>query len=151
MALVQFYHLTTSPLERALPKLLEKALAAGNRVLLIDGVEERLEYLNQLLWTYDPGSFLPHGTVKEGQAELQPVLLSATQDNTNHANLLLTTDGTYVTKAEQYAKVLDMFDGRNPEAVTSARARWKQYKDAGHTLTYLRQTEQGGWEQNAAA
>src|SRR5437870_3857428 len=72
---VQFYHLTATPLERALPKLLEKALAGGFRVLLVAESEERIEQLNQLLWTYDPGSFLAHGSRKDGHAEEQPILL----------------------------------------------------------------------------
>jgi DNA polymerase-3 subunit chi len=43
--------------------------------------------------------------------------------------------------------VLDIFDGRNEEAVSQARKRWVSYKAAGHELTYLKQTETGGWQQ----
>jgi DNA polymerase-3 subunit chi len=42
-----------------------------------------------------------------------------------------------------------MFDGNDYEAVTSARARWKTYKAAGHDLTYWQQTDRGGWEKKA--
>jgi len=75
MTTIQFYHLTATPLERALPKLMEKAVAGGFKTLLLAESDERMEQLNQLLWTYDPGSFLPHGSMKDGHAEQQPILI----------------------------------------------------------------------------
>jgi DNA polymerase-3 subunit chi len=32
-------------------------------------------------------------------------------------------------------------------AVEAARARWKDYKNAGHALTYWQQSDAGRWEQ----
>ena len=57
---IGFYHLTCTPLERALPKLLEKVLASGARAVVRAGSDERVEFLNGALWTYQPASFLPH-------------------------------------------------------------------------------------------
>jgi DNA polymerase-3 subunit chi len=151
MAAVQFYHLTATPLERALPKLVEKAYSAGHRVLLVDGVEERLAMLNQVLWTYSTLTFLPHGSLKEPSPEEQPILLSPSIDNKNNADILLITDGTEISKSETFSRVLDIFDGNDKEALAKARSRWKTYQNAGHTLTYMRQTEQGGWEEKKVA
>ena len=53
---IAFYHLTRSPLEAALPKLLEKTLDAGKRAVVVAGSEERVENLNNALWTYSQGS-----------------------------------------------------------------------------------------------
>ena len=52
-----------------------------------------------------------------------------------------------MTNLETFARVLDMFDGHDSEAVEAARARWRDLKDAGYELTYWQQTAQGGWEQ----
>jgi DNA polymerase-3 subunit chi len=41
----------------------------------------------------------------------------------------------------------EIFDGRDEDAVTAARSRWKSYKDAGHTLAYYQQNDMGRWEQ----
>jgi DNA polymerase-3 subunit chi len=143
---IQFYHLTATPLERALPRLLEKALAAGYRSLVVCGSEERAEVLDTVLWTYDGGSFLPHGTAKTGEADAQPVyLVPAVEGNPNRADLLAITDGSS-PECSGYKRVLDMFDGADAEAVAAARARWSAYKAQGHTLSYLRQNENGGWE-----
>jgi DNA polymerase III subunit chi len=151
MAMVQFYHLTATPLERALPKLLEKALAGGFKTLLIAQSEEQVEQLNQLLWTYNPGSFLPHGSLKDGHAEDQPILLSTQQEALNGATLLAVTDGSVAAAPEKFERILDIFDGTDSVAVENARRRWSVYKNGGHAVTYLRQTDAGGWEQKAAA
>ncbi|MED5396188.1 MAG: DNA polymerase III subunit chi, partial [Pseudomonadota bacterium] len=42
MTEIAFYHLERSPLERALPKLLEKTLEAGKRALVVVGSVERV-------------------------------------------------------------------------------------------------------------
>jgi DNA polymerase III subunit chi len=48
---VGFYHLQTTPLERALPKLVERSLAGGFRVLVVAGSAERVAHLDAVLWT----------------------------------------------------------------------------------------------------
>lgn len=152
MATIQFYHLTTTPLERALPKLLEKAYGANMRALVVAPSDERAEQLNQLLWSYDPGSFLPHGSMKEPSPEAQPILLTANSaENKNGATALFITNGAMPAEHHQYERILDIFDGNDAQAVENARVRWASYKTAGHTLTYLRQNEAGGWEQKAVA
>lgn len=149
MTTIQFYHLTATPLERALPKLVEKAYGAGFRTLLVLESEERLDYVNQLLWTYDQDAFLPHGSHKEDAPEQQPVLLSTSLANDNAANLLFITDGSTLPEGSSYERVLDMFDGKSETAVASARERWKAYKDAGHDMSYFKQTESGSWSKAA--
>jgi DNA polymerase III subunit chi len=151
MAAVQFYHLLTSPLDRALPKLLEKAYAAGYRLLVVTGSEEHAEHLNELLWTYSQDSFLPHGTSKDGHSEDQPIFISTNSESPNSAKLLVVTDGSAPENVGSFERVLDMFDGNNPEALAKARQRWVLYKNNGHSVTYMRQTESGGWEQKAVA
>jgi DNA polymerase-3 subunit chi len=59
MTEIRFYHLTTTTLERALPVLLEKVLARGDRAVVIAGSDERVAALDTALWTYDDRSFLP--------------------------------------------------------------------------------------------
>jgi len=146
MTEVGFYHLTRTPLERALPKLLEKAIAAGKRAVVRAGSAERVEFLNTALWTYEPSSFLPHGAAKEGEAVRQPIWLTDTDENPNAAQILVLTDGASVTDIGAYERCLEMFDGRDPQAVEAARARWRGYREGGHPLTYWQQTESGGWE-----
>jgi DNA polymerase-3 subunit chi len=113
-------------------------------VLLVASSTERVEHLNQLLWTYDEASFLPHGSVRDGNADRQPVFLTTGDENLNHATMLMLVDGARATGLEQYKRVCDMFDGNDDAAVEDARHRWREGKAAGHALTYWEQTN-AGW------
>lgn len=144
---IQFYHLTATPLEAALPKLLEKAYAQSMRVLVKVGDTATASALSHALWTYHDAGFLPHGAHDEPHAERQPILLTTTGENTNRATLLLVTDNTPIAAApDGIERILDMFNGRDDTITAGARARWRSYKQAGHDLTYYQQTAQGGWE-----
>lgn len=143
---IGFYHLTNSPLERALPKLLEKVLASGARAVVMAGSAERVGALNAVLWTYDPASFLPHGCAADGDAADQPIWLTSEDENPNGAKILLLTDGATSENLPTFDRCLELFDGRDEPAVAAARQRWAGYRDAGHDLTYWQQTDRGGWE-----
>ena len=149
MTEIGFYHLQRSPLEAALPRLLEKVLEAGKRAVVMAASDERVDALNAALWTYRQDSFLPHGSAKDGQPEAQPVYLTAADENPNEAQILILTDGATSEAMAGFERCLEMFDGKDETAVEAARARWKAYKDAGHSVVYYQQTERGGWEKKA--
>src|SRR3546814_6218378 len=58
---VDFYHLTRTPVESVLPRLLEKVVSGGERALVVAGDAGLLARLDEQLWRYEPASFLPHG------------------------------------------------------------------------------------------
>ncbi|MBO5284977.1 MAG: DNA polymerase III subunit chi, partial [Alphaproteobacteria bacterium] len=93
MTRIDFYHLQKTSLEQVLPKLAEKAYATKKRIKILVGTEERVEFINSLLWTYSEESFLPHGSKKDGFVEDQPIFISASEENENGAALLILVDG----------------------------------------------------------
>lgn len=143
---IQFYHLLSTSRERAVPKLMEKALQSGQRVVMLMDNDTALKSMSDALWTNNPAGFLPHGTAREAHSQDQPILLSLTDSNPNQAQILCILDGSMPESVGSYAKVLDVFDGTNDEAVTSARARWAAYKERGFALQYVKQQENGGWK-----
>ena len=149
MAEVGFYHLTATPLERALPQLLERALAQGHRIVVMAGSDERVAALDAALWSYSDASFLPHGTAQSGHAARQPVFLTAADENPNAATMLVLVDGAASQHLGEFKRVCDMFDGNDAEAVEAARGRWRTAAAAGHTTAYWQQTA-GGWEKRAS-
>ena len=88
-----FYHLTRTPLEPALGRLLERVLASGQRAVVVASSPERVEALNRALWTFGRESFLPHGSREDGFAEDQPVFLTDEADFPNGATVLVLVDG----------------------------------------------------------
>lgn len=147
MTQVSFYHLQKSRLEDALPMLLEKTLNTGKRALVMVGSEGRVEQLSNALWSYRQGSWLPHGTIKDGRAEDQPIWLSTLQENPNGATFLFLTEGATCTAVDTFERCFEIFDGNDAARLTAARERWKAYMDAGYQLQYLQQTEGGGWQE----
>jgi DNA polymerase III subunit chi len=145
VAEIGYYHLLTTALERALPRLLERARAQGYRIVVRAASADRVEHLNAVLWTYDEASFLPHGSVRDGNAADQLIWLTDADDNPNEAKMLVLVDGAELGDLTRYARVADLFDGNDGDAVEAARDRWLRAKAAGHTLTYWQQTA-AGWE-----
>jgi DNA polymerase-3 subunit chi len=147
-----FYHLTRTPLEQALPKLLGRVLATGGRAMVRVASTERLEALDASLWLSSDPDWLPHGTPRGGQAEYQPIWLT-TEDAPevgapNGARFLFLLEGTETARPEAFDRILDLFDGGDEAAVAAARARWRTAKSAGHALTYWQQGPRG-WEKKA--
>jgi DNA polymerase-3 subunit chi len=143
MTEIGFYHLTRTPAERALPQLLGRTLAAGERAVVLCGSAERLEALDRALWESTDPAWLPHGSARDGDADLQPVWLTTAEEAPNGARFLFLLDGATAAQPEAFARVFDLFDGNDAAAVAAARERWKAAKAAGHMLAYWQQGERG--------
>lgn len=146
MAAFAFYRLRRTPLEKALPKLLEKVLESGRRAVVIGASEERIAALNAALWTYEQGSFLPHGTARDGHGERQPVFLTTGDDNPNGARIAVMVDGIAPGDPDRFERCLDIFDGADTAALEAARERWRERRAGGHDVTFWEQTVDGKWE-----
>lgn len=147
---VLFYHLQNQPLERVLPVLLEKSVERGWKVVVEATSPERVEALDALLWTYDDESFLPHGTDRESDAALQPVLITAKAERANGGSVRFLVDGAPLpADMETYERIVLLFDGNDPDAVDQARIHWRTARGAGHDCTYWQQDEAGRWGKRA--
>lgn len=153
MAEIWFYHLERKTLDDVLPTLLERTLERGWRAVVQSGSGERLDAIDNLLWTYRDESFLPHGGRRDGSAEMQPIFLTEDGANPNGAQVRFFVEGADMMLAEggidRYERLIYIFDGRDEEAVARARETWKWAKGSGQTATYWRQTETGGWQKQA--
>ena len=144
MTEIGFYHLTRTGSDRALPRLLARTLAAGARASVRCPSPERLAAIDTALWEVS-GEWLPHGSASDGDAELQPIWLTLADEAPNGARYLFLVEGAETGRLDAFDRVFDLFDGRDEAAVSAARLRWKAAREAGHALTYWRQTGEG-WE-----
>ena len=145
MADIGFYHLTRTGPDQALPALLGRTLAAGQRAVVICGSPERVSALDAALWLCPEPDWLPHGSSATGEADLQPIWLTTEDEAPNNARFLFLIDGASSARLEQFDRVFDLFDGTDAEKVAAARDRWRAAKEAGHALTYWKQGLKG-WE-----
>ncbi|HEY1864186.1 MAG TPA: DNA polymerase III subunit chi [Roseiarcus sp.] len=147
MTETRFYHLEQRRLDEALPSLLERALEDGRRVLVRASSDEMVAALNERLWTYDDASFLPHGAAGDGDPMTQPIFLTTELDNANSATMLVRLSGAETGDADDaFDLVVILFDGRDEAALAHARGEWRRLKDQGRTISYWRESDEGGWK-----
>jgi len=147
---ILFYHLQNQPLERVLPSLVEKSRERGWLAAIQAVSEERLQALDDGLWTYSDDSFLPHGTDREADAATQPVLLTLRDGNPNGAAIRFLVEGADLPPdAQNYQRICILFDGTDRDALLRAREQWRGAKEAGHAVAYWQQDEAGRWVKKA--
>ena len=147
MGAVYFYHMTRSPLTATLPSLLQKSLGAGWRVLVRAPDVATRDQIDDMLWTFDPGSFLPHG-VEDGPD--LTVLVAAPEVERGDRDAVISVLGADVSAADATActRGMILFDGQDEAAVAHARKQWKALTTEGIAAQYWSDAE-GGWQMKA--
>ena len=141
---VAFYHLTRTEAAQALPKLLGRTLALGQRALVQCADPGSVQAVSAALWASDDPDWLPHGgpDLAGSRPEWQPIwLTSDTAPAPNGARFLFLAGG--ISHRDGFDRIFDLFDGHDPGQVAQARLRWSAAKAAGHALAYWQQGEKG--------
>ena len=143
---VDFYHLTRQPLARVLPRLAERVVAGGARLLIVTADAEQRAALDRLLWDYAPESFLPHAIAGAMDDAAQPILIASDTQAGNGARHVLIADGMWREEALGFDRAFHLFD---ESAIAAARAAWKGLTGReGVERRYWKQGDRG-WEQAA--
>jgi DNA polymerase-3 subunit chi len=77
------------------------------------------------------------------------VLITVEDGNPNSAQIVFYVGGALPADWQalnDLARVVLLFDGRDTDALTGARAAWKDAKAAGHDVTYWKETPSGKFE-----
>jgi DNA polymerase-3 subunit chi len=140
---IDFYQLTTRPLEKVLPSICEKLVAAGERLLVVAG-EGQAEALDRELWSYAPESFLPHARSGGPSDAAQPILVGTTAaPPPNAARNVAIADGVWRDEALAFDRIFYFFDGAT---IDQARTSWRALKERGGAERhYWKQDENGRW------
>ena len=144
---VDFYHLTVQPLDHVLPRIAERVVEGGGRLLVVAETAEQRAALDKLLWTYAPESFLPHAQAGAADDAAQPILIADTPDPANAAHNVALVDGVWREEALGFDRAFHFFDA---DRIAEARIAWKGLAEReGVERRYWKQTETGRWEQAA--
>ena len=130
----------------ALPRLLEKVLERGLKVVLKTSSNERLNWLDEILWTYASDSFLPHGKASDGKSSKHPIFLTVEEKNPNEATVLILVDGCKVKSLNSFDLCLDIFDGENENILEDAKERYQSAIMEGYEVAYWHQNNNGSWQ-----
>ncbi|MBY0264262.1 MAG: DNA polymerase III subunit chi [Holosporales bacterium] len=143
---LSFYWLHLTPLEKILPRFLEKLYAQGICGVIRTPHTHRVEEINRLLWTYSPASFLPHGNATDGFFEDQPFWITSTEEIPPQATVLILIDGASATDLSAFHRAVYFFDAHQPEEVQKASAYGESLLKQGIPSQVLLQTATGQWE-----
>ncbi|WP_210527557.1 DNA polymerase III subunit chi [Rubellimicrobium arenae] len=139
-----FYQLNGDAPDAVLPRMLDMALQKGWRIEVRGPDRPRMERLDVALW--GPGDeFRPHGMAGGDHDADQPILLTVGTGD-GRRECLMTLDGAPVSESEARSaqRVCIIFDGADPEALTTARSQWRSLTGAGLAARfYVR--EDGSW------
>ena len=135
MTRVDFYVLaTSSPHERRVLacKLTEKAWRQGMKIYLHTGSETETGILDNLLWTFRQGSFIPHQKTTAPAAEREDidVLIGSDEAPTGFNDLVINLSLDKPPGYERYRRVAELVD--EEETVRAeGRKRYAAYKQQG--------------------
>jgi DNA polymerase III subunit chi len=113
-------------------RLAEEAAESGAGVYLLAASEHDVRRLDDLLWTYNDRSFLPHEvfTGEPASHERVRVLLGLAPAPDTHRDLLINVSEALPAELERYAQIAEIVDA-DPERKKSARERYRLYRERG--------------------
>ena len=136
---VIFVEATASRMEMRACELAGHSYAQGDRLQIIAIDEEQAVRLDDLLWTYKPDTFVPHGRWKGmGSASDQSIVITTRKERVPGIASLLTMDYCPVKIVRQFSKVIHVVVVDNKERLEASRRYWTLLKDAGFTLRHQR-------------
>ncbi|MEM1129797.1 MAG: DNA polymerase III subunit chi [Pseudomonadota bacterium] len=150
--MIRFYHLTRSPVETALARLLSRAFEAGHRTEVRGTDRDRLDWLDRKLWLGPDDGFLPHGLAGGPHDARQPILLTERSELADNTTCLMVVDGAEIDAAEtkQLERTCILFDGGDAAALDRARDQWRALTGAGLGAEYWSE-ESGQWKLKTSA
>jgi len=111
-------------------RLTEKAYTLSNRTYAHVASAARARELDELLWTFRDGSFIPHA-VEPADSTPPPVLIGHASDTDAQGDLLINLAETIPTFFERFGRVAEVIDA-SEESRRSGRERFAFYRDNGY-------------------
>lgn len=116
-------------------RLAEKAYLAQYQVLMLTDDESHARVLDDLLWTFNDDSFVPHAVCHRGDPvdPLTPVYIGTDPGAAIRPDLVLNMAGSAPDSLQRFARIAEIIDA-DEERKRLGRDRFKTYRDAKITL-----------------
>ena len=112
-------------------RLADKAFQQGHRIFINAVDETQARSLDELLWSFRPASFLPHGL--HGQEHADSIAIGWGQEPENHNDLLIDLQLNIPRFFSRFARVAEVVT-QDPASLEALRASWKFYQERGYQL-----------------
>jgi DNA polymerase-3 subunit chi len=136
---VDFYILPNDSSEERLRlacRITDKALQQGQQVLINTESPAESARLDDLLWTFSQGSFIPHRVIEAATSAtiVEPVLIGCgIAAGSEGTHVLINLAGSVPEFFSRYQRVAELVDG-NEQRRTQGRERFRFYRDKGCEL-----------------
>jgi len=117
-------------------RIADKAMQTSRHIFINSASEPESRRLDELLWTFSQGSFVPHRIVTDGASGqiAEPVLIGCGNDPVDeHWDLMINLAAELPEFFSRYDRVAEVVDG-NPERRELGRDRYRFYRDRGYKL-----------------
>ncbi len=112
-------------------RIAEKAYKQSKRIYLYCGDDATASRLDELLWTFRQGSFVPHE--RAGEDAGAPVIIGDTPPPAREADVLINLDRDVPDFFSRFERVAEIVD-TDEQARSQARQRYQFYRDRGYDL-----------------
>ena len=137
MARVDFYLLRQSGIDSRYTfacRLAEKAYRLNNTVQIHASNEQDARRIDDLLWTFRDGSFVPHSSVNDAaSSQPAPVRISSGDASVEPCDFLINLSDEIPSFAEAFPRVAELVSSDETSKLES-RKRYAAYRDKGHSL-----------------
>ncbi len=132
MTRVEFIKLNRPERARILCELAEEFYLAGQRVLVMVQDDNQGVTLDQFMWTWKKGAFVPH-VYQNGSVEChdEPVVIVAEEENPNGAQVLLMGVTCSLEFARHFRHVIDFAETFDETRLEESRERFRVYREGG--------------------
>ena len=110
-----------------------KAWRNGDNVFIQTEDRETAELLDNLLWTYNDISFLPHGLYEEDNQENNPVLIGWNEQIPDNCQVMINLAEHIPKTADHFARIIEIVTSDSKDR-QSARNRYRNYRDRDYEL-----------------
>ena len=114
-------------------RLAEKIFKDGHQVYINTTSGQQLKQLDDLLWTFRQGSFLPHAVCTGDEPEATPILLGHAIEPDGPSDVLVNLAEDIPAFFSRFSRVTELVSGDDTQR-EMARTRYKFYKDRGYTV-----------------
>ena len=145
MSEIFFYKLKNSSSELFLTSLIEKSLDNNwNSVVLFDSIE-RMEEINDLLWSYKDTSFLPHCSENDENSKFHRVYLTCKEENPNDSKVIFSIDGLLIKNINSWKRCVYIFNEQNLKVVDQFHLYKNDIDLSQHSYKSFEQDTYGKW------
>lgn len=112
-------------------RLADKAFQRGHNIYINASDEDQARCLDDLLWTYRPSSFLPHGL--HGEQQSDTIAIGWGQEPQGHNDLLINLELEIPEFFSRFRRVAEVVT-QDPASLQALRRSWTFYKERGYQL-----------------